>query len=159
MTGVVMGATAFTSALSAGWLGRLGDRIGHRPILVASAILAALLYLPQAFVSAAWQLVVLQALSGIAVGGLLPATAALMNLWAPFGKQGVTYGLDNSVQAAARSFAPMLGAGFALWFGMRGVYAGAALVYMVIAVVAWQVAQAARKEDHELVIASSAPGD
>ena len=159
MTGVVMGATAFTSALSAGWLGRLGDRIGHRSILVASAALAALLYLPQAFVTAAWQLVILQALSGIAVGGLLPATAALMNLWAPTGNQGATYGLDNSVQAAARSFAPMLGAGFALWFGMRGVYAGAALVYVVIALVAWQVAQAAPKEARDLVIASSTPGD
>jgi len=139
ITGIVIGSTAFTSAVSAAWLGRLGDRIGHNRILILAALLAALLYLPQAFVTTAWQLAILQALSGFAVGGLMPATAALMNLWAPRGNQGATYGLDNSIQAAARAVAPMLGATIALWLGMRGVYAGAGLVYVVIAFVAWRV--------------------
>jgi DHA1 family multidrug resistance protein-like MFS transporter len=137
MTGLVQGATAFASALSASWFGRLGDRYGHQRILIGAAVAAAVLYLPQALVTAAWQLVALQALSGSAVGGLLPATAALMNLWAPTGNQGATYGLDNSVQAAARSVAPMVGALVALWVGLRGVYASAALLYIGIALVAW----------------------
>lgn len=147
VTGLVQGSMAFTSALSAGWLGRLGDRHGHNRILIASAVAAALLYLPQAWVTTAWQLMVLQALCGFAVGGLLPATAALMNLWAPTGNQGATYGLDNSIQASARAIAPMVGAGIALWFGMRGVYAGAALIYIAIAFAAWRVVQAATRRE------------
>jgi MFS transporter, DHA1 family, multidrug resistance protein len=160
-TGLVQGSTALTSALSASWLGRLGDKHGHSRILIASAIAAALLYLPQALVTAAWQLIILQALSGVAVGGLLPATASLMNLWAPAGNQGATYGLDNSIQAAARAIAPMTGAAFALWFGMRGVYGSAALVYVVIAFVAWRVVVAAaeRQRTTELPLTSASPGD
>lgn len=149
MTGIVMGATAFASALSAGWLGRLGDRQGHTHILIFSAIAAALLYIPQSMVTAAWQLVVLQALSGLAVGGLMATTAALMNLWSPRGNQGATYGLDNSVQAAARSISPMAGAGIALWLGMRGVYVGVALVYVVMAAVAWRVARSQMEQRDE----------
>jgi DHA1 family multidrug resistance protein-like MFS transporter len=141
MTGLVQGATAFSSALSASWFGRMGDRHGHTRILIGAAIGAALLYIPQALVSAAWQLVILQALSGIAIGGMMPATAALMNLWAPSGNQGATYGMDNSIQASARAIAPMAGAGIALWLGMRGVYAGASVIYVLIALVAWRVAQ------------------
>jgi MFS transporter, DHA1 family, multidrug resistance protein len=159
ITGIVIGSAAFASAVSAAWLGRLGDRIGHNRILILAAMLAALLYLPQAFVTTAWQLAILQALSGFAVGGLMPATAALMNLWAPVGNQGATYGLDNSVQAAARAVAPMLGATIALWLGMRGVFAGAALVYVVIAFVAWRVVVRAEARQMTSLLPQASVGD
>lgn len=161
MTGFVMGATAFASALSAGWLGRLGDRQGHTRILILSALAAALLYIPQSMVTAAWQLVLLQALSGLAVGGLMASTAALMNLWSPTGNQGATYGLDNSIQAAARSVAPMVGAGIALWLGLRGVYVGVAVVYVAVAFVAWRLVYTlqADNESSRRPISQATPGD
>ena len=159
ITGIVIGSAAFASVVSAAWLGRLGDRIGHTRILILAAMMAALLYLPQAFVTTAWQLAILQGLSGLAVGGLMPATAALMNLWAPVGNQGATYGLDNSIQAAARAVAPMLGAAIALWLGMRGVFAGAALVYVVIAFVAWRVVVRAEARQTAGLLPQASVGD
>ncbi len=158
MTGFVQGATAFTSAIAASWLGRLGDQRGHNRILIISAIAAGFFYIPQALATSAWHLVFFQALAGIAVGGLMPATAALMNLWAPAGNHGATYGLDNSIQASARAVAPMIGAAIALWFGMRGVFAGTAVVYIVIAFVAVQVvnrATARQQQQQESHIAVS----
>jgi DHA1 family multidrug resistance protein-like MFS transporter len=142
-TGLVIGAAALTSSLSAIYLGRLGDRIGHTRILAASAIAAALLYLPQVWVTTTWQLILLQALTGVAIGGLIPSVAALMNLWTDGGGQGAIYGLDNSVQASARVVAPLLAATIAMLAGYRGVFAAGALVYAVIAVVAVAVARAA----------------
>ncbi|MBP8294077.1 MAG: MFS transporter [Caldilineaceae bacterium] len=142
-TGLVIGAAALTSSLSAIYLGRLGDRFGHTRILAASAIAAALLYLPQVWVTTTWQLILLQALTGIAIGGLIPSVAALMNLWTDGGGQGAIYGLDNSVQASARVVAPLLAAAIAMLAGYRGVFAAGALVYAVIAVVAVAVARAA----------------
>lgn len=136
MTGVIIGLSAFTSAASAVYLGRLGDRIGHGRVLVGSAIASALLYAPQVFVTSVWQLAILQALSGVAMGGLIPSIAALMNLYAPAGSQGVTYGLDNSVQASGRVVAPMTAAALASWVGYHGVFAGATFFYAVAAVVA-----------------------
>ena len=75
------------------------------------------------------QLVILQALQGFAAGGLIPSLSSLMNLWAPTGNQGAIYGLDTSVNAAARSLAPMLGAAATAWFGLRGVFGATTVVY------------------------------
>lgn len=152
MTGVIIGASALTSAVSAIYLGKLGDRIGHERVLLISSILAAALYIPQAFVTDAWQLVILQGLSGIAVGGLIPSVAALMNLWAPGGSQGATYGLDNSVQASARVVAPMAAAGLAALIGYHAVFFGAAVVYGTAVVVAWVVVTTSRRRRDSLPI-------
>lgn len=135
VTGLMIGVRALTGAGSAAWLGKLGDRIGHGRILIVSAVIAGLFYLPQAFVTAAWQLVALQALSGFATGGVIPALGALMNLWTVEGSQGATYGLENSVNASARAVAPMLGAAIAFSFGMGGAYFATGLVYFAIAIV------------------------
>src|SRR5690606_9081645 len=97
-----------------------------------SALVATLCYAPQPFVTNTWQLGLLQAAGGFAAGGLVPALAALMNLWAPSGNQGAIYGLDTSVNAAARSIAPMIGAAIAVWFGLHGVFGATAIVYLVI---------------------------
>jgi DHA1 family multidrug resistance protein-like MFS transporter len=151
LTGVAIGAAALTSAISAVYLGRLGDRIGHSRVLLASALAAAVLSLPQMFVTAPWQLILFQALAGVATGGLIPATAALMNLWAPQGSQGATYGLENSVQAAGRTVAPLLAALIASSVGYRGVFAGTALVYVAIALLAVAIVRAATAR-HALVL-------
>lgn len=135
ITGIMMGATAFVGSASAVWFGRLGDRLGHGRILFTGAVLGVIFYLPQPFVTTAWQLVLLQALTGLATGAILPTTGALLNLYTPAGSQGATYGLDNSVKAAGRMIAPMLAAGVAVWFGLRGVFALAAVVYIITAVV------------------------
>jgi DHA1 family multidrug resistance protein-like MFS transporter len=162
ITGLLLGSAAFAGALSAVWLGRLGDRVGHSRVLVGAAFAAALLYLPQPFVHSAWQLALLQALVGFAAGGLVPALAALLNLWAPGGHQGATYGLDTSVMAAGRSVAPMIGATIAFWIGIRGVFAASAFVYLIIVVIAMQVVRqvrASRGQAAALGLALKGAGD
>ena len=144
LTGIVIGAASLTGAISAVWLGKLGDRFGHIKVLIGSAMVAAVLYVPQTFVTSVWQLILLQALVGFAAGGLVPALAALMNLWSPAGNQGATYGIDTSVNAAARTVAPMAGAAIASWVGLRGVFGGTALVYALCVVLALHVARSSR---------------
>lgn len=62
----------------------------------------------------------------------------------PPATRGQTYGLDNSVQAAARAVvAPMLAAGITAWVGYRGVFVGAAVIYVVAAGVALLVTRRA----------------
>jgi len=145
VTGMLMGFKAIVGSGSAVWFGRLGDKLGHPRILLAGAVLGVLLYIPQPFVTAAWQLVVLQALTGLVQGAMVPAIGALMNLRTPAGAKGVTYGLDNSVNAAGRMVAPMLGAGIAMWFGFRGVFALAGLVYVGSASVAFYIHRHSRQ--------------
>jgi DHA1 family multidrug resistance protein-like MFS transporter len=146
VTGIMMGAMAVTSSASGALMGRMGDRFGHGRILLASVLAAGVFYLPQAFVTAPWQLVVLQALTGLANGGMIPAVAALMNLQGTPGSQGAIFGLHASITAAGRSLAPMLGASLAIWFEMRSVFLASAGIYAAAAIVALYIYRAGLRQ-------------
>jgi DHA1 family multidrug resistance protein-like MFS transporter len=135
-TGLVVGSAAATTTLSAVYLGRLGDRIGHRRILVLSIFLAALLYLPQSLVTAGWHLLLLQALVGVAMGGIIPSISALLARYTQEGEEGAVYGLDNSINSGAGAVAPLVGAGVAVWFGLRATFAATALILLVAGLLA-----------------------
>lgn len=135
VTGLVVGLSSAASTASAIFLGRLGDRLGHRRILVTCAFLAALFYFPQSRVQTAWQFLFLQALTGAAAGGITPALSALLAHYTRPGEEGVVYGLDNSIVSAARAVAPMVGAGVAIWFGLRGTFVVAGLLFLAVAAV------------------------
>jgi MFS transporter, DHA1 family, multidrug resistance protein len=135
-TGLVIGMASAASTASAIYLGRLGDRIGHRQVLMVSTFAAGMLYLPQAFVAQAWQLLVLQTLTGVAAGGIIPALSALLARYTTPGEEGSVYGLDNSVGAAARAVAPLAGATVAVWFGLRLTFAATGLIFLLMAVLA-----------------------
>lgn len=129
VTGLVTGVYAGMLTVSSISLGRLGDRVGHRRVVLVSVLLVALLYLPQSLVTQSWQLVALLALVGAAMGGVIPTVSALMAGYSSAGEAGMVYGLDNSVRAAARSIAPLIGSFVALWFGLRGAFIATGTVF------------------------------
>jgi DHA1 family multidrug resistance protein-like MFS transporter len=129
-TGLVIGAGSAATTLSAIYLGRLGDKIGHRRIVIISVFAAALLYFPQALVTEGWQLLLLFAIVGIAMGGIIPGISAMLSGFSSPGLEGAVYGLDNSIQAAARSIAPLLGSGVALWFSLRGTFIATGFIFI-----------------------------
>ena len=135
-TGLVVGAASVTATVSAVYLGRLGDRIGHSRVLITSALLAAVFYVPQSLVTSGWQLLVLQALVGVCMGGLIPAISALLARYTQAGEEGAVYGLDHSITSAARAVAPLLGAIVAAWFGLRATFVVTAFIYLMAAVLA-----------------------
>ena len=134
LAGVTGGLTYGASSVAAIFLGRLGDRVGHRRILAISALAAGLVYLPQGWVSHTWHLVALQAVAGAASGGLLPSVSALLARYATPGEEGSVYGLDNSVGSAARTVAPLIGAGLVQVSGIPAAFLAAGLVYLLAAV-------------------------
>jgi DHA1 family multidrug resistance protein-like MFS transporter len=143
-TGLVIGVSSATMTLSAVYLGRLGDRIGHRQVLILSLMLTGLLYIPQSMVVEGWQLLVLYALVGVGMGGIIPSVGALLARFTPHGEEGAVYGLDNSIRAGARSLAPMLGSAITLWIGLRGTYVVAGLVFLGAALLAsWRLPKTA----------------
>ncbi|MCZ0937703.1 MAG: MFS transporter [Caldilineaceae bacterium] len=139
LSGMSIGAKAAIGSVSAIYLGRLSDRIGHEQVLTAGAAFAILAYFSQTFVTNAWQLLFFQALIGVSAGAIMPATSALLNLRTPEGSHGTTFGLSNSVNAAGRMVAPMLGAAVYPLIGMRGVFAVVTIVYVVLALAALYV--------------------
>jgi DHA1 family multidrug resistance protein-like MFS transporter len=136
VTGLVTGVYAGMLTVSSIYLGRLGDRIGHRRVVLVSVLLVAILYLPQSLVTESWQLLFLLALVGAAMGGVIPTLSALMAGFSSPGEAGLVYGLDNSVRAAARSIAPLIGSFVALWFGLRGAFIATGMIFILTWVLA-----------------------
>jgi DHA1 family multidrug resistance protein-like MFS transporter len=144
-TGLVIGVSSATLTISAVYLGRLGDRRGHSNILIICTILAGLLYIPQSLVTAAWQILVLQALVGITLGGIIPAISALLAQLTKPGEEGAVYGLDNSINAGARSLAPLMGAFLAAAFNLRTTFVATALLFLSMGLLAvWQMPRLAK---------------
>jgi DHA1 family multidrug resistance protein-like MFS transporter len=135
-TGLVVGIASAATTVSAVALGRLGDRIGHRRIVIISILMGALFYLPQGWVSAAWQLLILQALVGVAMGGIMPGLSALLTNYTKRGEEGAAFGLDNSITAAGKTAAPLLGSAVAIWFGLRSTFTATALLFLLAGLLA-----------------------
>ena len=136
VTGLVAGMVAAASVGSAVYLARLGDRIGQRRVLRASLLGAAIFYFPQTFVTDVWQLLILQILTGVAIGGVTPTLSALLGRYARAGEEGAIYGLDNSISSAARAAAPLLGASIAAWFYLRSTFIASGAAFLVATVLA-----------------------
>jgi MFS family permease len=122
MAGLVMSATALASVLSASRIGKLADRVGHWKVVMICLASAAVLLIPQAFVSNAWQLVVLRFLMGIALGGLLPCIAAIIRHSVPDSVAGRMLGYSTSSQYVGQVLGPLTGGYLGGHFGMPVVF-------------------------------------
>lgn len=136
VVGLLSSITAVSAMIGAFFLGRLGDRIGHRTILIGSALMTACFYLPQTFAVAIWQLALLQFFAGIAMGGLLPALGSLLKQYTQHGDEGAVYGLENSVVSSAQMIAPQLASLIVALFGLRSVFLFAAGCYLATSLLA-----------------------
>ncbi len=135
-TGIVFGVYSAAMTLSSIYFGRLGDRIGHRSILIGSLLATALFYAPQSLVHETWQMLVLQGLAGIAMGGILPSVSALLAKLTVHGEEGAVYGLSNSLRAGARTIAPLLGAGIATWLNLEATFVFTAGFFLLAGIIA-----------------------
>jgi DHA1 family multidrug resistance protein-like MFS transporter len=135
-TGLVIGSASASAAVFSVFFGRLGDRTGHRRIVIAGSLLGFLSFLLQGIVTSGWQFLLLQVFAGIAHGGVVTGVSALLARYTACGEEGAVYGLDNSINSGARAVAPMVGVAIAMWLGLRAVFGAAALFYLAAAVLA-----------------------
>ncbi len=150
ITGLISGVSAFGSAVGSPLIGQLGDRYGHRRLLVISSILSALTFVPQTFVQEPWSLLVWQLVNGFVIGGTLSTLTVLLARASPSGHEGVIFGLDSSAVSAANGIGPMLGAAVAAGLGLRMpflVSAGVMGLGVLVVVLSVRERQAISSED------------
>ena len=131
--GAAMSAGAFAAMLAAPTIGRLADARGHWRVVGGSFAVAAAVLIPQAFVTAPWQLVGLRFLMGLALAGLLPAITALIRRSAPDAAIGRILGFSQSAQYFGQIAGPFAGAAVAARFGMRAVFLATAMALVAAA--------------------------
>ena len=128
-TGLVVGAGSAASTVTSVYLGRYGDRAGYARVALACGIGAAVFYGSHIVVGHLWQLLVLYAVAGACVGGLLPSLSPMLAENSQRGDEGCVYGIDNSLVSAGRTVGPMLGAACALWFSPGGAFVLTGLIF------------------------------
>lgn len=137
--GIFTATTAAASTVSALGFGSLGDRIGHRRVLIGGCVASGIAYLFFLGVESIWQLIALAALAGIANGAIIPNIGALLASASPEGGQGTVYGIDASVNAGARMISPMIGTTVAAWFTLQSSFAVAGVIFLISAAIALSV--------------------
>lgn len=156
LAGLVLGVLGVTSAISAIFLGRLGDRRGYRPILMICALGAGLIYLPMAAAQAWWHMFILQAIFGVFAGGMIPSANALVAKGTPPDRRGVVYGMMATATSIGGVVGPLAGSVLAAGFGARMtfIFTGFMLLSLVVILAVTQ-----RRAGRHAAIVDAAPGD
>jgi MFS family permease len=137
VSGLTMSAAALGSILSASRLGKLADRVGHWRVIIVTLAISALLLIPQAFVTAGWQLVGLRFLMGLALGGLMPCVTSIIRHSVPDAVVGRVLGYATSSNYVGQVAGPLLGGFVGGHIGMRAVFLGTGLLMGLGAAYAW----------------------
>ena len=131
VAGYVMAAAALGSIISSSWVGKLADRIGHLRIITLALAGAGVLLIPQAFVTAGWQLIILRFLMGLALGGLLPCIAAVIRHCVPEGMVGSILGYSVAAQFAGQFIGPLIGGFIGGHIGMKAVFLATSCILLI----------------------------
>lgn len=129
--GLTFSAAGVGNLLFARTWGRLGDEWGYEKILSLLLLLSFLFIVPQAFVTELWQLVVLRLLFGIAVGGMIPTTTALVRREAPVHIQGEVLGYNTSFRFLGNIIGPMFGGIVSGYIGISSVFFVTASIFLL----------------------------
>ena len=119
--GVINSSTAVTMALAAPLWGKLGDRVGLRPMLLRATVAGSIVIGLMGLVGSPWQLLALKTLQGCLTGTVAAATV-LVSATAPAEKAGSRLGTLQMVIFVAAAAGPFFGGAFADLVGIRASF-------------------------------------
>lgn len=102
---------------------------------------AAVIYVPQAFVTAPEQLFLLRFLLGVFNAATIPAVFAIIAYTVPTKRQGGAFGLSTSATQMGNLIGPTMGGIIMLAFGIQWVFLVTAAVLLVVAATVWRYIQ------------------
>ena len=122
IAGIVFSASGLASMLSAPVLGRISDRVGNEKVIFICLIVAAIVFIPQAFVNTPYQLMFLRFLLGLATAGLTPSISSLTKKSTPDKYVGRVFGIGTSCQYLGVFCGSLLGGFIAGSLGIRYIF-------------------------------------
>ncbi|MDZ5722901.1 multidrug efflux MFS transporter, partial [Bacillus sp. SXabc123] len=146
-SGMAFSATGLGSLLLARKWGDLGDRYGHRRILIGLLLAASIFFIPQALASSLSVLLVFRFLFGMAMGGLLPCITAAIRVQAPGSIQGEVLGYNVSFRFLGNVLGPLLGGIISSHFTISAAFYVTAFLFFAGACLLW-IMQKFRKDSY-----------
>ena len=119
--GVINSSTAVTMALAAPLWGKLGDRVGLKPMLLRATVAGSIVIGLMGLVTSPWQLLALKTLQGCLTGTVAAATV-LVSATAPAERAGARLGTLQMVIFVAAAAGPFFGGVFADLVGIRASF-------------------------------------
>ena len=147
LSGMIAAVPGVSALISAPRLGKLGDRIGTARILMATLIIAVVLFFAMSFVTSPFQLGVLRFLLGFADGAMLPAVQTLLVKYSSDQVTGRIFGYNQSFMYLGNVAGPLMGATVSAMAGFRWVFAATAVVVLLNVI---QLAIALRRRRQKL---------
>ena len=129
VSGLIVSSMGFSSMMSAGILGKLGDKVGNHRLLVAAQIYSVIIYLLCAHATSPLQLGLYRFLFGLGTGALIPGVNALLSKMTS--KSGISriFAFNQVFFYLGGVIGPMAGSAVAGYLGYHAVfYATAACV-------------------------------
>ncbi|KPV42762.1 MFS transporter [Alicyclobacillus ferrooxydans] len=122
IAGLVVSITGMANLVGAPSLGRLGDRIGQRKVLILATCAAAVMYIPQALAGNIGVLLVGRFLLGLFIGGMIPSLNVLVKKKAPPELLATAFGINSASTFLGNLLGPLLGSSVAAAYGIKNVF-------------------------------------
>jgi DHA1 family multidrug resistance protein-like MFS transporter len=119
IAGVIFSIAGIFMVISAPWWGKRNDAKSYKKNLTIAIAGASVAYFLQGVVSQAYQLVVLRALQGFCVGGILPTLYSYISKNTAISRRGGMMGIASSFNVLANLFGPTAGGYVAAYIGLR----------------------------------------
>lgn len=157
--GVINSSTAVTMALAAPLWGRLGDRVGLKPMLLRATVAGSVVVGLMGLVGSPWQLLALKTLQGCLTGTVAAATV-LVAATAPPQRAANRLGTLQMVIFVAAAAGPFFGGAFADLVGIRASFGVTAALLAVSAVLisVWVKEERPAEEEPEKEESAEAEG-
>ena len=143
-TGLVFSLGAFSAAISAPLLGRLSDRIGRRPVLLASMIVFSVTFILYSQAKSYIDVYAIQLLEGIGWAAMGASAVALIMDIVTEKERGTAIGMYNATWNMGWVTGPVLGGFLAEKIGFRQTFLIASLLILVGLVMTAKVIKTAK---------------
>ncbi len=136
MTGMIESIASLMAGISAVTIGRIGDRIGHRRLLVSCTTLSGIFSVLAAFVRSIPELVGFRVVFGFAAGGTSPVMNAIIAEAVPVGGFGRAYGLTTAAGSIGWGLGPLVGGALAAQYGLRMPFVATGVMLVLVSLFA-----------------------
>ena len=126
-TGLILSISPAMAALTGPIWGRIGDRIGLKPMAARATGVNCLCWLLMAFAGNVWQLFLLRGVLGL-LGGFNSVSVAAVTQLSPKEKIGSVIGTLQSSQIIAAAIGPLVGGILAQWIGITNTFFATAIL-------------------------------
>ena len=135
IAGVIFSMVGIFSLISSPWWGKRNDRKGYQKNLMVASAGGGLAYLFHAIVYTVSPLVVLRAILGFCIGGIIPPLYSYISKQTVADRRGAIMGIASSFYILANIIGPISGGYIGAHFGLRTAFVVSGLILFLVTVI------------------------